>query len=276
MTNGAPETLHDINWHELRSRELARQNWKVKGPDAWDKRAPSFAERHKRTMYSELFLKEMPLEPDMTVLDIGSGPGTLSLPIASQVHKVTAIDFSPAMLAALREQATQQQLTNITTINCGWEDDWDRYHLQPHDIAIASRALAVTDLQAALDKLNTYAIRYVFISDRIGVSPFEVGAYTALGRPFQHGPDYIYTVNMLYRMNIHPNIKILEFARETEFASFSDAISAFAWMFHELTADEHELLTQYVKDHIVSRDGDKITVRRENPPRWALIWWAKQ
>jgi len=276
MTNSLPQTIFDIDWHELRRCELARQNWKCKGPEAWDKRSGSFADRHRRTPYADIFLAEVPLTPEMSVLDVGSGPGTLSLPIAHQVRTVTAIDFSPAMLAALRDQAKQQNLNNINTVKCSWDDEWTQFGIGAHDIAIASRALAVSDLQAALDKLNAFATRYVFVSDRIGVSPFEVAAFKALGRPFQHGPDYIYTVNMLYRMDIHPNIKVLEFPRDSEFSSLDDAIGSFAWMFHDLTATEHARLTRYVTDHIVARNGNKVTVRRENPPRWALIWWAKK
>jgi SAM-dependent methyltransferase len=276
MIDRHPQAYDEIDWHEIRRRELARQDWKIKGSEDWDKRAPSFADRHKQTPYAKLFLQELPLEPHLSVLDIGSGPGTLTLPLAHQVNTVTAVDFSPAMLAALRRQAAAENLTNIKTVECSWEDDWPAHGIGVHDIAIASRALAVADLGASLRKINDFASCYVFLSDRIGISPFEVGAFQAVERPFRHGPDYIFTINILYTMKIYANVKILEFPRETTFASLADAVASFAWMFHDLSDREHDRLVQYVDDHIVKREGSTVTVRRENPPRWALIWWKKQ
>ncbi len=47
------------------------------------------------------------------VIDIASGPGTLSIPLASKVKKVHAVDFSEEMLNLLRKRARQHNLNNI-------------------------------------------------------------------------------------------------------------------------------------------------------------------
>ena len=275
MTTSVPRTYNDIDWATLRANAMNRKGWKSKGPKEWDGKADSFSKRTRDSAYTSLFLDHLPLESSFTVLDIGSGPGTLAIPIAARVKSVTAIDFSRGMLDTLNKIAEEQQIKNIVTTECAWEDDWAAKGIKTHDIAIASRSMGVRDLAAALGKIDRYAKKFVFISDRIGATPFEKSAFTALGRPFEPGPDYIYTLNTLYTLGIYPNVTILKLDRNTVYASMADAVNSYSWMFKDITPEEAVLLEKYVSGRIVGSEGGKITVRRDNPPRWALIWWKK-
>ncbi len=275
MTNQTLKTYNDINWAQLRANALEAKGWKDKGPKEWDKKAESFAGRNKNATYIDLVLAQLPLDPSMSVLDIGSGPGTLALPIAKMVKSVSAVDFSRGMLDALKQFAQEQNIDNVTCVQCAWEDDWRDKGLLPHDIAIASRSMGVKDLEPALKKINNFAKQYVFLSDRIGATPFDQGAFKALGRPFTLGPDYIYTLNTLYTMGIHPNVTVLELEPEVTYPSMDEAISSFSWMFHGITADELITLKHYIQSKIISSEPDAITIRKDSPPRWALIWWKK-
>jgi SAM-dependent methyltransferase len=271
----SPKTYKDIKWAALRANAMNRKGWKSKGPKEWDGKADSFSKRNKDSAYTSLFLSHLPLENSLTVLDIGSGPGTLAIPIATRVKSVTAIDFSRGMLSTLNTVAAEQQINNIATIQCAWEDDWAAKEIKPHDIAIASRSMGVGDLAAALHKINSYAKKYVFISDRIGDTPFEKSAFTALGRSFEPGPDYIYTLNTLYTLEIHPNVTVLQLNRDTVYTDMAEAVDSYSWMFKAITPEETILLEKYICSRIVSSENGRIVVRRDNPARWALIWWEK-
>jgi len=61
--------------------------------------------------------------PGETWLDIGAGAGRYALPLALRVHQVIALDPSPGMLAALREQAAEQGIANVQTIEARWPVD---------------------------------------------------------------------------------------------------------------------------------------------------------
>lgn len=275
MGNSTIKTYTDIDWTILRANALAQKGWQKKGPKEWDAKARSFAGRNKSSEYINLFLSHLPLDLSMTVLDIGSGPGTLAIPIAQEVKSVTAIDFSNGMLDTLEELAGEQNIQNINTVQCAWEDDWQDKGLQPHDIAIASRSMGVKDLETALGKIDQFGARYVFLSDRIGSTPFEVGAFEALGRSFSSGPDYIYTLNTLYTLGIYPNVTVLKLNRDITYSSMKEAIKSYCWMFHDITTDEITALKDYIAGKTICADGDTITVRRDTPPQWALIWWEK-
>jgi SAM-dependent methyltransferase len=276
MTDSTPKIYADIDWTTLRANALAQKGWREKGPAEWDLKARSFAGRNKSAAYVDLVLSRLPLEPGFTVLDIGSGPGTLAIPLAKKVQSVTAIDFSRGMLDLLEEFAREEHLDNIHTVQCAWEDDWRAKGLRPHDIAIASRAMGVRDLRAALEKIDSYAGRYVFLTDRIGATPFEEGAFSALGRPFTPGPDYIYTLNTLYTMGIYPNVTVLQLERDVAYPSMAEAIRSYSWMFGEMTTEESLALERYLIGKIVLSESGGLTIRRDTVPRWALIWWAKR
>lgn len=268
-------TYNDLDWHALWQNARKEKSWTAKGPDDWDKKAPSFSKRNSNSVFVESVLKRIPLSNVTTILDAGSGPGTLSLPLANKVKTVTAIDYSKGMLEVLNEQAEKQDITNITTVLGSWEDDWERLNIKQHDICIASRSLSVANLRAALGKLNRYANDYVFVVDRINPTPFDNGAFAALNRPFRSGPDYIYTINTLYSMDIHPCVDIISLEKTISFPSIDTALESYRWMFQDLTIEEERKLIDYIQNNSSSGKKGEITINRPSPSRWALIWWKK-
>jgi SAM-dependent methyltransferase len=270
-----PFTHADIDWNVLWQNARKQKSWKGKNAEDWDRNARAFAERNSDSPYAALILRRLPLDASMTVLDIGAGPGTLALPLAERVATVTAIDYSSQMLTILTKQAHDKNLQNIRTINCSWEDDWNAFHVGIHDLAIASRSLGVEDLAGALQKLNDHAGRFVFITDRIAPTPFDPAAFKAIGRPFESGPDYIYTVNALYHMGIHPCIEVVQLEQDLIFPSIDEALESYSWMFKDISGREHEKLRKYISSRIIRSGKDHFVIRREFPPRWVIIWWEK-
>lgn len=275
MTDLDNYTYDDLDWNLLWQNARAKRGWSSKGPSDWDKKSASFASRNSDSPFTGLFLQYLPITPETTVLDIGCGPGTLAIPLARKARSVTAMDFSAGMLDILRESAQKEHLANIDVVQCAWEDDWEQKKIPVHDITIASRSLNVKDLSTAIDKLNRYAAKYVFIADRISPTPFDPELYEAVGRSFQSGPDYIYTLNTLYTKNIHPNVAIIELERELHFENLDQAYLSYSWMLKDITAEEETLVWNYLKRKAHSNQDGSITITRQSPPRWAVIWWKK-
>lgn len=265
----------DIDWQQLWQQSRLSKSWKSKDAGDWDRKAAAFAERTKDTAYAGLVLDHLDLNRKISVLDVGCGPGTLALPIAERVGRVTAIDYSPGMLAVLNDRAARQGVANIRTVHCSWEDDWSTHGIEPHDLVIASRSMNIPDLAGGLQKLGHFASKTIHVAERIAPSPFDPDAFAAIGREFSSGPDYIYTVNMLYKLNIHPRITLLELARDQRFENLERAVAGYAWMFRDLQPEEQQQLEKYVKDRIVKQEDDHLVVRRGHAQRWALLSWSK-
>jgi ubiquinone/menaquinone biosynthesis C-methylase UbiE len=264
----------DIDWQLLWQQSRSAKSWKSKAARDWDKKAEAFAGRTIDSAYVDLFLDHVDLDPGVSVLDVGCGPGTLALPIAKRVRQVTAIDYSQGMLDILNDQAAHQGIDNINTIHCSWEDNWADFGVESHDLVIASRSMNIPDLAGALQKLGRFARSAIHVAERIAPSPFDPEAFAALNRKFSSGPDYIYTVNMLYRLGIHPRIAILELERDQRFENLERAVEGYAWMFKDLQPEERQLLEKYVKNRIVKRESGQLVVSRSEPQRWALLSWS--
>jgi ubiquinone/menaquinone biosynthesis C-methylase UbiE len=60
------------------------------------------------------------LGPSSRVVDLGAGTGQFAIAAARHFGHVTAVDVSPAMLAALREKGSAAGLSNLDFVNAGF------------------------------------------------------------------------------------------------------------------------------------------------------------
>lgn len=266
--------MKEIDWNSLWREHRSWRTWQGKTRDDWNQRAAGFARRHVASQYTTEFIRRLALRPEMTVLDMGAGPGTLAIPLARLVKKVTAVDFSPEMLGHLAERCRAEAITNIEIINGAWEDDWQALGLGGYDLVIASRSLAVDDLRGALGKLNACARELVVIGDRVGSGPFDPALFQAVGREFVPGPDYIYTINVLYQMGIHARLDFIEIQEPKFYESRQVAIDSCAWMLHQLTAQEQELMDRYFDEILTVNADGSYSMGAQVQPKWAVITFA--
>jgi SAM-dependent methyltransferase len=268
-------SLAEIDWSLIWRESRKHRSRKSKGRKEWDRKAASFARRNMRSDYIDHLVRIINPKPEETVLDVGSGPGTLAVPLASMANKVTAVDFSAEMLKELRSEADRQGVTNITSIQASWEDDWQKLGVPPHDIAVASRSLSVDDLPAALAKLNEWAVKKVVITDRVGSGPFDPDVFEAVGRPFEAGPDYIITVNMLYQMGIQARIDYIPAGYSGVYPTREAAADSCLWMLEDLQPDEQEAFDRFMDDRLAEQPDGTWQFLRRHAPKWAVISWDK-
>ena len=68
---------------------------------------------------TDKLLKALPIEPGMTVVDLGAGSGYFSFPLARRVGpkgKVLAVDIQKEMLDLIRKRMKERKVTNIEPI----------------------------------------------------------------------------------------------------------------------------------------------------------------
>ena len=101
------------------------------------------------------------LEPSGTVLDIGSGAGAASLPLAPHATTVTAVDTDADMLALLAERAGAAGL-DLRTVHGRWPDVAD--HVGPADVVTCHHVVYnVPDIWVFLAALTDHARRRVVL-----------------------------------------------------------------------------------------------------------------
>lgn len=91
------------------------------------------------------------------ILDIGSGPGVLAIPLAEAGARVTAMEPSASMLKVLQETAARRHLTPIDCLCGRWEDLDLRQTVsfsQSFDIVVASLSLLMVGIRDCLLKMK--------------------------------------------------------------------------------------------------------------------------
>lgn len=126
----------------------------------WNKRSGNYANniekdnRKKRTDEILELLEESGFTPESSrVLDIGCGPGTLTLPLSKLGAEVTALDISSGMLDRLKDAVKKESLP-VDIIECSWwTADIDELGFRNEfDLVIASMTPGVKDIES-FDKM---------------------------------------------------------------------------------------------------------------------------
>jgi len=88
-------------------------------PTPWDLVAAGYAQTTMQLLaqFAEVAVASASLTPNMKVLDVACGPGTVSLMAAPQVASVSALDFSENMLTALAENMQSHGIENIESFH---------------------------------------------------------------------------------------------------------------------------------------------------------------
>jgi SAM-dependent methyltransferase len=250
------------------------RRWSGSTPARWDARAPTFGRGGDGTFASEV-VRLLDPAPGWTALDVGCGTGALALPLAERIRRVTALDFSPAMLDLLRRRAAERGLRNVRRVLGAWADDWKALGLAPHDLVVASRSLLAEDLPAALRQLDAFARRRACVVAPVGDGPTDRRVVEATGRAFRPGPDFLPVLGTLLSLGRFPRLEYVSSAPARVFASRDEALETLAWTVRGCTAAERGRLARWLDRTLVpSPRGLELPGRRTI--RWAVLCWDKE
>ncbi len=94
------------------------------------------------------------VSPDGTVLDVGSGGGRLSIPLAEHCSHVTAVEPSEAMREQLIATAEEWNVQNISVVPSTWEEA----EVDQHDLVVCAHVVyTVTEIESFINKLTAHA-----------------------------------------------------------------------------------------------------------------------
>lgn len=247
----------------------------------WDRRAREYRGGDENSPYVTGFLAFMAALPGESVLDVACGSGALTLPLARAGHPVIALDFSAGMLEVLRRRVAEEGLQGVSTVQAAWEDDWAAAGVPPADVVIASRALDVPDLRAALRKLEVFARRRVCVTLPTGGLLYpSLLAREAVGRASERRGDRETAVGVLRQMGIEPEVRALEHTSASRYVSAEAALEALRRVIRPRDEREERGLERYVADHLVPAPGDATgadawRLEPEITVPWTFLAWDR-
>ena len=201
----------------------------------------------------------MALSPDMKVLDIGSGPGILALPMAKRVREVTVVEPSPAMRRLLQAHMEEEGVTNIRILPGLWEDIPEE-ELEEYDLVIASYSLNMPDFLEAALKMNRHSKGEVWLYWFAGETSWEQDKRILRERLGDPTPVSVHRkidvfYNLLYNAGIYCDITMLHGTSfDRIYESFEQALEDQRTR-NELTEKDLPVLAEYLKERLEVENG---------------------
>jgi 2-polyprenyl-3-methyl-5-hydroxy-6-metoxy-1,4-benzoquinol methylase len=140
--------------------------------------------------------------PGASLLEIGAGTGAFTLPLTDRAGRITALDYSPAMLRVLRRKlGSSARSADVRVLEARWEDA----EVERHDVVLAANALyRVAEPRLALAKLVASAHKRGIVVWSVGRSPAPPPA------GYQPGPDYVHLVEALFALNVLAHVELID------------------------------------------------------------------
>lgn len=262
---------NDVDWVKFWGERLENKINKD-----WDKAAPGFYKRTRKDDYQDALFDKLILDKNDTVLDVGCGEGSITIPIAKKVKKVIGIDSSPKMLEYLEKRAIENDVENIETIlkpieEITYEDIGDV------DVVVCSRSLnGIIPIDKTLEELNKIANKYVFITifgpeNKKIEKDFE----NEIGIKTEDFPDYNYFFNIMFNLGIYANIERFDLNNYREYDSIDEAAGNGKFRTDLYNDNEKELLKEYLKRVLTYNEETEKYYNVKDKADWILIWWKQ-
>ena len=248
-----------VDWNQIWKNEFIESRFTNENYYDDEERARSYDASENIWIDGKNRTSDLNPDPDWSVLDIGSGPGILTIPLAKRVRRVTAVEPSLPMISHMKMHLDEENLTNVKIINSRWEDLFAD-EIGTHDLVIASYSLNFEDMQEALLKMNRLAKKRVVLYWFAGTANWEhirMDLFPEIrGREIDSSPKCNVLYNLLYDLGLYPDVEVLQGTSfPKEYSEYSQALSYLKSTLNLSDGDHEELLHRYIEDHWRRNDG---------------------
>jgi len=266
-----------VNWELLRrSHFVIPSDSKTSGVD-WNTITEMYDGMAKlEKVFTQKQVDAMCLSKDDTVVDIGCGPGRLTVPMAQKAKSVTCVNAYEKMLERCMHNATHAGLENVKPLFQNWLDEDAVEKIGKHDIAVASRSVGMFDLL----KLNQLATKYVFVmsfANAPSLREIQLDFLEGItdvpplkARPDDRLFDYNLTFNMIYDMGANPSVVVLDDGFEAYYTSREEAYEALRFVGEILPKHEKRYRANVDRYLDVLEDG-RVHLLRQT--KTYVMWW---
>ena len=222
----------------------------------WDDQSPRYDRGHDAYRSPVVDRLDRHIDSDTTLLDVGAGTGTLTIPMAKKVKKVLSIEPSAGMLDYLKNAALKEDLSNIEFINETWEG---AEVSGQYDIVVCSHALYfIQNIKESLQRMIDVTGKHLFLMVGVHDNNDKYGDIWEIikGTSYKPGPDYIYIYNLLRELGWHPDVEMITTTMEC--ASLDEALRLATSHFDESDVQaKQEELRSYLSQNVRQESDGK-------------------
>jgi len=224
-------------------------------------------------------INQIPLTKEDSVVDIGCGPGRLSVPLAKRAKSVTSVDAFDEMLKYCKINAKIENLNNIKFLKQDWNDKDATTNIGVHDVVVVSRTVALSDIL----RLNKIAKKYVVIlsfANDISLREIQLDFLKGIiDIPQQTHPNntrmfgYNIAFNMIYDMGANPSVVVVDDGFEKIFKSKDEAYEHLRFV-GEIPKNKEDIYRQNVDRNLTQlNDGTYHLLRKT---KTFVMWWKPE
>lgn len=137
------------------------------------------------------------------VLEIGAGPGSLTIPLAKKVKKIDSVELSQKAIAQLKINLQEENLNNVEIINQDWSEMKDPVRSHKYDLVVCSHFLwQMPDIEGTLRRLENASHTYCAVIQPCGRDEIVKDVFEEIGKlkyTGQFEPDADYFAYVILR-----------------------------------------------------------------------------
>lgn len=270
------EDIEDIDWNYFWKKGL-KEKGNLGASKNWDKAAVPYAKLNAKDDYTDKLINNLILDKSDSLLDIGAGEGSVSIPLSEKVKNITAVDSSKKMIELFNERIKEKGIDNIETIKM----DISEINLDSighKDIVLASRSInSFPEMEDLLINLNEIANKYVFITF-FGPNNWrmEKEFYNFIDKNYIDHPSYVLLLNLLEQIGIYANVINLDVGPVRTYENIDEAMVNGKWKLDNYSDKEKDQLHEFLSKTLQVDSKTKKLFNPLDKPDWVLIWWKKE
>lgn len=262
-----------VESHHAQSIRAMGDSWSP--GDFWRPFARNFRDDPRRTDDPIVDRLVREVDSSTTVLDVGGGAGRLALPLALHSAHATVLEPSDSMLEQLREVMEESGIENVSSIQGNWEDT----ETEPADIVLCSHVVyGVTEIELFLRKLTTHARKRVLLLAFVDSPQAHHAAFWKAihGEERVNLPGLPEIVNVLWEMDIYPDIEMLEASVMQTFDDFESAINQLRLRLYVMPDTEQDERLRVAAKQLLVETSDGLIISGARPRRPGLLLWGPE
>lgn len=207
---------------------------------------------------------------DFRVLEIGAGPGTLTVPLSKKVKQIVVVESSGVAVESLKNNLNACHVGNVEIINKNWLEIDKNEMGDSFDLVVCSHFLwQMKDLDKHLAKMEEVSGGYCAVVQPAGRDSMVKEMWTEItGEPYmgQFDPDADHFAYLILRKwGRFIDVRNINYFIELDFDQEVRYIASFIGKFVKVDSQVIEMIEKYV-----SRKG----LHREEQSA-VVMWWSK-
>ncbi len=258
-------------WREMRGQRM--RPVKIKFDPAFkEKFAKNYSERAESNdyEYGRKAIKALSeiLEENFKVLEIGPGPGTLTIPLAKMVKRIVVVEASKLAVGHLLKNLAKSGVNNVEVIN----ENWEKINLKDNfDLVICSHFLwQMKDIETLLKKMEIASNRYCAVIQPAGRESIIKEAWKKMtGEDYkgQFEPDADHFVYLILRQwGKLVNVRVMEYNIERNLGQEIRYIASFVGKCKKIDRDAEK----FIRKFLIGESENGIFKARHSA---VVMWW---